>query len=142
MVNHDCKRCEFMHHQYENSPCPREDGLLRDLAFMDGQDGRDWYRAIDECLSFEHVRAPMSYWTKKEILRVCQHGGASPKTMKHLENIKLEDLKIILLKKLAVEPRGMYSEIWKEIPSNWEHVRHTQMWGIDWDLIDKWNKIL
>ena len=142
MVNHDCKRCEHMYHEYENSLCPREDGLLRDLAFMDGGDGRDYYKAIEECDFMEYVRAPISWWTKKEILRVCQGGGANRKTMEHLANIKLEDLKLILLKKLNVEPRGMYSEIWKEAPINWEHVRHTQMWGIDWDLIDKWNKIL
>ena len=139
MMTRMCKRCEYWHHDYENSLCPLTYSGPFGGMFTDYEDRK---KAIDECDFMEYVHAPMSWWTKKEILKVCQGGGANPKTMEHLKSIKLEDLKLILLKKLTVEPRGMHSEIWKEAPQNWEHVRHTQMWGIDWDLIDKWNKIL
>lgn len=137
----DCKRCEFMHHSYNNSPCPRQDKTLYDLAIYGG-DRELIEKAIKECLLMEQVRAPMSWWTKKEILTVCKNGGASYNVIRHMEKIPLEDLKLIVLKKLSVEPRGMHSEIWKLPKNQWEHVRNTQMWGINWDQIDEWNRLL
>lgn len=139
MMGNKCTRCEYYHHEYEQSFCPRQDATLRDLAFMDGGNPDWYYKMIEDCTLNEPVRAPMSWWTKKEILKVCQAGGAKPKTIEHMKKINLDDLRLVILVKMDVQPRGKYSEIWHDAPQYWEHVRHTQMWGIDWDLIDSWN---
>lgn len=141
-MNPDCKRCEYMFHEYEESFCPRQDKTIRWLSSLENNDDRLLEDAISNCQSAEKVRNPISSWSKKEIIRVCKGGGASYNTIRHLENIPLEDLRNILLKPLGREPRGMHSEIWKLPPNQWEHVRNTQMYGIDWDLIDTWNQVL
>lgn len=129
-----CERCEFMLHEYNINPCP----FRRDHGFLE----LDPDEVKEDCHLFELVRAPISKWSKTEIINVCRFGGASPNTLDHIRAIKLEDLRAILLIKLSVEPRGRYSEIWHEPEKCWENVRHTQMWGIDWTIIDEWNEVM
>lgn len=131
-----CQRCEFFIHEYEKSFCPRHDRLLQAFAEDDPKLMED---AIKNCDFMEQVRAPKSWWTKKEILRVSGIGGATRATIKLMESIPLEDLKAILLKYVGQEPRGRYNEIWQVPPNQWQEVRRTAMYGIRWGQIEEWN---
>lgn len=131
-----CSRCEYFLHEYEKSFCPRNDKMLLAFAQDDPKIIKD---AIKQCEP-EEVRAPRSWWTKKEIIRVCKAGGATYETIKLMEKIPLADLRAILLKYMGQEPRGRFSEIWQKPPSEWEEVRRTAMYGIRWGQIDEWNK--
>lgn len=132
-----CQRCEFFIHEYEKSFCPRHDRFLQAFAEDDPQVMED---AIKDCDFMEQVRAPKSWWTKKEILRVCGIGGATRATIKLMESIPLVDLKAILLKFTGLEPRGSFTEIWEKPPSEWEQVRRTAMYTIRWEQIEQWNQ--
>lgn len=142
-----CLRCEYELHDYENGGlCPKKDRSIQILAELDYHSmGIEpvWYGDISKnCENFEDVRAPMSWWTKKEIIRVCRDGGANRKTVEHMEKIKLNDLRVLLLRPMGMEPRGNHHQIFFDRPQDWTEVRHTKMFTIDWDLIDNWNRNL
>lgn len=126
-----CQRCEYFHHDYEEEICPHKNGLTR-----------FYVEDTKNCPYFDPVKEPKSKWTKGKIVDIVSSGGAKKKTIDHIKRIPLEDLKLIILKPLGIEPRGRYSQIWKELPTEWTEVRRTMMYGINWNLIEKWNDTL
>ena len=132
-----CFRCEYYLHEYEKSLCPRHDRWLQAFSEDDPDIMED---AIIECDFVERVRAPKTWWSKKEILRVCKIGGATYATIKLMQSIPLEDLKAILLKYVGQEPRGRFTEIWEKPSNEWQEVRRTAMYTIRWEQIEEWNK--
>lgn len=129
-----CSRCEFFHKEYEHDLCPRHGIMARMFGFNEND--------IDDCIAFEWVKDSKSNWSKKQIIEVARYGGATNETIMHIQKIPLNDLKLILLKPLGMEPRGRYKEIWQKTPDEWEQVRRTMMYGLNWDLIEVWNQSL